>query len=128
MGCPACRIRQNFDTIHLVSNGKAVEETIGTAADNEVSLYTRDGNRVLMTHYCALTPDGNQPHFKAGPVAADRNVFEFEFVDASNLPDNAARHMRHVTMNLIDQNHLTEKWTMVENGKDTIIELNFVRR
>ncbi len=116
------------DTIRLVSNGKAIEETIGTPADNEVSLYTRDGDRVLMTHYCALTPDGNQPRFKTGPLAADRNNFEFEFVSATNLPDDAARHMRHVTMTLIDHSHFTEKWTMAENGKDTILELNFVRR
>jgi hypothetical protein len=116
------------DAIRLVSNGKAIEETIGTPADNEVSLYTREGDRVLMTHYCALTPDGNQPRFKTRPVAADRSSFEFEFVDATNLPDNAARHMRLVTMTLIDRRHFTEKWTMVENGKDTILELKFARR
>jgi len=32
------------NTIRLVSNGKAIEETIGTDDDNEVSLYTRLGN------------------------------------------------------------------------------------
>ena len=115
------------NTIRVVSNGRAIEETIGTAADNEVSLYTRAGNRMVMTHYCALTPDGNQPRFETGPLAADQNNFEFEFVSAANLPDDNARHMRHVTMKLIDSSHFTEKWTMVENGKETILELNFVR-
>jgi len=31
----------------LVSKGVAVEETLGTPGDNEVSLYTRDGKRHL---------------------------------------------------------------------------------
>lgn len=48
------------DTVRLISNGTAIEETIGTAADNEASIYTRDGDRILMTHYCAMTPDGHQ--------------------------------------------------------------------
>src|ERR1700722_7399682 len=48
------------DTVRLISNGAAIEETLGTAADNEASIYTRDGDRVLMTHYCAMTPGGHQ--------------------------------------------------------------------
>jgi hypothetical protein len=42
-------------TLALVSKGTAIEETIGTPGDNEVSLYTRDDRRILMTHYCALS-------------------------------------------------------------------------
>ena len=39
------------NSIRLVSNGKAIEETIGVPADNEVSIYTRDGARILLTHF-----------------------------------------------------------------------------
>jgi len=56
------------NTIRLVSNGKAIEETIGVPTDNEVSLYTRDADRILMTHYCAMTADGNQPRLETGPL------------------------------------------------------------
>lgn len=34
------------NTIALVSKGTAIEETIGTPEDNEVSLYTRDAGRI----------------------------------------------------------------------------------
>jgi hypothetical protein len=53
------------DTVRLISNGMAIEETIGTAADNEASIYTRDGDRVLITHYCAMTPDS----FSYSPIS-----------------------------------------------------------
>ena len=53
-------------TFAPVSKGTAIEETIGTPGDNEVSLYTRDGRRILMTHYCALTADGNQVRLETG--------------------------------------------------------------
>src|SRR5215813_2342187 len=47
------------NTIRLVSGGKAIEETIGTAAENEVSLYTVKDGRLLLTHFCAMTLDGH---------------------------------------------------------------------
>ena len=42
-----------IDSIRLVSNGRGVEATIGTAADNEISIYTRDNQRILVTHFFA---------------------------------------------------------------------------
>src|ERR1700689_1046940 len=47
------------NAIRMISSGRAIEETIGTAADNEVSIYARDDNRILLTHFCAMTPDGH---------------------------------------------------------------------
>jgi hypothetical protein len=45
------------DSIRLVSTGRGIEETIGTAADNEISVYARDNQRILMTRFCAMTPE-----------------------------------------------------------------------
>ncbi len=56
------------DTIRSVSSGKAIEETLGTADDNETSLYTRDGDKLLITHFCALTPDGHVARLATGPL------------------------------------------------------------
>jgi len=64
------------NSIRLVSNGTAIEETIGTAADNELSIYTRDGGRILLTHFCALTPGGHAAsvHLDDGPRSPLRKV------------------------------------------------------
>src|SRR5580693_7538634 len=116
------------DSIRLVSNGKAIEETLGTASDNEVSLYTRDGNRIVLTHFCALTPDGHQVRLVTGALAGVQGRIVFAFHDAMNLHSRSAPHMRQVIMTFTDSAHFSEKWTKTENGKDTIFEINFVRR
>ncbi len=116
------------DSIRLVSKGTAIEETLGTAADNEVSLYTRDGQRIVLTHFCALTPDGHQVRLETSALAGLQDRIVFAFHDATNLHTSAAPHMRQVIMTFTDSAHFSEKWTKTENGKDTIFEIKFVRR
>lgn len=115
-------------SIHLVSNGKAVEETLGTPADNEVSLYTRDGNRILLTHFCALTADGHVARLEAGSLTGAQSNLTFVFAGATNLHSPRAPHMRLVVMTFTDRDHFSEKWTKSENGQDTVFDLHFVRR
>jgi len=116
------------DSIRLVSNGKAIEETIGTPADNEVSIYTRDNNRILLTHFCAMTPDGHEARLETVPLSRAQERLTFTFTGATNLHSSGAPHMKLVVMTLIDHDHFNEKWTKTENGKDVVFELNFVRR
>lgn len=116
------------NSIRLVSNGKAVEETIGTPADNETSIYTRDGEHLLLTHFCALTPQGHIVRLAAQPLKATPDRLEFAFVSATNLPGPGAPHMRRVLITFSDHDHFTEQWTKSENGKDTVFDLHFVRR
>src|SRR5208282_4784694 len=99
------------NSIRLVSNGKAVEETIGTPADNEVSIYTRDKDRILLTHFCALTPDGHQARLETGPINGAPDSLTFVFRDAMNLHSHTAPHMRRVIMKITDHDQFTEKWT-----------------
>jgi hypothetical protein len=114
-------------TVRLVSNGQAIEETIGTPADNEVSVYTRDNRRILLTHFCAMTPDGHQARLETAPISGTPKQLTFVFRDAVNLHGTAAPHMRRVSMTFIDHNHYAERWTKIEGGKDTVFQLDFVR-
>jgi hypothetical protein len=114
-------------SVRLVSNGKAIEEVIGTPADNEVSLYTLDGDKILLTHYCAMTADGHQVRLQTPSLGAAPLALDFAFAGATNLHSKAAPHMRRVIMTIADHDHYSEKWTKTENGKDTVFELNFVR-
>ena len=116
------------NSIRLVSNGIALEETLGTPADNETSIYTRDNNRILLTHFCALTPDGHQARLETTPINGTPDGLTFIFRDASNLHSPAAPHMRRVFIQITDHDHFTEKWTKTEKGKDTVFNLNFFRR
>lgn len=119
---------QILDSIRLVSKGTAIEETIGTSSDNEVSLYTRDGNGLLLTHFCALTPDGHVARLHTRTLQRSPGPLEFTLVSATNLHDKAAPHMRRVLITFIDRDHFSEKWTKTEKGVDTVFELGFSRR
>jgi hypothetical protein len=116
------------NSMRLVSNGRAIEETLGTPADNEISIYTRDGNRFLLTHFCALTPDGHVARLETALITGAFDGLEFVFRDATNLHSLAAPHMRRVLLIIRDHDHFTEQWTKIEKGKDTVFDLNFVRR
>jgi hypothetical protein len=116
------------DSIRLASNGKAIEETLGTPADNEVSIYTRDNGHILLTHFCALTPDGHVARLETGPLSGAQEQLTFVFTGATNLHNSSAPHMRLVVMTLTDRDHFSEKWTKAEKGKDTVFDLNWVRR
>jgi hypothetical protein len=115
------------NTIRMVSNGRAIEETIGTAADNEVSIYARDNNRILLTHFCAMTPDGHVARLQTAPLHDRQNILTFLFRDATNLHSTAAPHMRRVVLTMVDPGHFTERWTRTEKGVDTVFDMNFVR-
>jgi hypothetical protein len=113
------------NTIRLVSNGTAVEETFENGHDNQmVTLYTPDGNRLAMTHYCSA---GNQPRMQTGAVTAAQKDFDFTFSGVTNLASPDAGHMRHLTLQIADRDHFTETWTWHEKGKDLTTVIRFTR-
>jgi len=116
------------DSIRLVSKGTAVEETLGTLADNEISVYTRDGKRLLLTHFCALTTDGHVVRLESAALQRTPGRIELTLVATSNLHDKAAPHMRRVLITFIDRDHFSEKWTKTEKGVDAVFDMNFSRR
>jgi len=119
---------QILDSIRLVSKGTAVEETLGTPDDNEVSLYTRDGTRLLLTHFCALTPDGHVARLETDALHGTPARLDFILAGVSNLHGKAGPHMRRVLITLIDRDHFNEKWTKTEKGVETVFDLSFSRR
>jgi len=113
-------------TFRLVSNNTALEETFQTAQDNQmVTLYTADGNRVALTHYCSI---GNQPHMETPAVGADANEFAFGFVSVTNLASSDDMHMHEMTLKIEDADHFSEKWTMHMKGKEQVETFHFSRK
>jgi hypothetical protein len=114
------------NTIRLVSNGTAVEETFQSSEDDQmVTLYTADGNRLALTHYCAA---GNQPRMETHAVTGDQREFDFSFTGITNLMNSNSGHMHHLVIQIADQDHFTEQWTWRENGKDRTTAIHFTRR
>jgi|SRR5215471_11300055 len=118
-----------INTIRLVSNDSAIEETFqskggGMHAQQMVTMYTPDGARMAMTHYCSM---GNQPHMQTEAVSADQREFDFSFTGAGNLSDEKAPHMHHMTLKIEDADHFTETWTMTGGAQEHTAVFHFVR-
>jgi hypothetical protein len=114
------------NTIRLVSNGTALEETFQSSEDNQmVTLYTPDGNRVALTHYCSM---GNQPRMETPALIANQSVFDFSFTGATNLANTADAHMHHMVLQIADRDHFTEAWAFTEKGKQRTETLHFTRK
>jgi general stress protein 26 len=75
-----------------------------------------------------MTPDGHVARLETDAISGLQDRLAFLFRGASNLHSPAAPHMRPMVVTFIDGDHFSEKWTKTENGKDTVFDLQFVRR
>jgi hypothetical protein len=113
-------------TFRLVSNDTALEETFQSDKDKEmVTMYTPDGSRVALTHYCSK---GNQPKMESPGVTATADEFAFTFTGATNLASPEDTHLHHLVLQIDDAEHFTETWTIHEKGHDTKRMFKFTRR
>jgi len=110
----------------VVSNGTALMERLAMAGEAEmVTLYSSDGPRVAVTHYCS---SGNQPQMSTGPITSDLKEFSFSFVRATNLASPEDGHMHHLTLTLEDASHLAQQWTWMDHGKAHTETFKFTRK
>jgi len=121
---PKGPVQVNFK---VTGAGSAVMSEITSAMhDHEdmISMFHMDGNRLLLTHYCAI---GNQPRMQA-ETSPDGKTITFTFVDATNLATPDAGHMQQMVLTLLDENHHTEKWTFVDHGKENVALFDLHRK
>ncbi|MFH0983761.1 MAG: hypothetical protein V2A79_19775 [Planctomycetota bacterium] len=103
----------------VVSAGSCVLETLNPHGADDVDMvtvYHLDGDRVMLTHFCAAN---NQPRMRAEPPPGDIKKLSFEFVDATNLSSPNEGHMHSLVLTFVDDQHFTQDWTYYENGKPT---------
>ena len=105
-------------TFRLTAGGSALMSEIlepaseKRGAEDMISMFHMDGERLLMTHYCAA---GNQPRMKL--VAAYGKAVSFDFMDGTNIGAGDG-HMQHVTITVPDADHHVEEWTFLDHGKE----------
>jgi hypothetical protein len=104
----------------IVAGGTSLlEREWGDKMPVMLTLYHVDGDRLLLTHYCMA---GNQPRMKAERYDASAGELEFRFLDATNLGNPNAGHMRNVKVQFLDDRHFSSEWQFFENGKQKFAE------
>jgi hypothetical protein len=113
-------------TYTLVSGGNALMESMkmpGSEPDM-VTIYHRDGDRLVATHYCSF---GNQPRMRTAAAPPDGKSIRFEFVDITNLKPGD-RHIKHLNVLFEDATHFTQEWTSAEGGKEEATVFKWSRK
>jgi hypothetical protein len=113
MGKEGKKVRVEY---RLTAGGSALVETLFPgSAEEMVSVYHDRHGKLAMTHYCMLH---NQPRMTLRK--ADKNTIELVFDGKGNDIDPAReKHMHAVAITFTDHDHIVEKWTMFDKGKDT---------
>jgi hypothetical protein len=107
----------------LTAGGSALMSEIQGMHDDMITMFHLDGDRLLMTHYCAV---GNQPRMMAS-ASPDGKVITFDFLDATNLSSPQAGHMHRMVLTMLDPDRHTEEWTFVSGSKETKVFFDLQR-
>lgn len=109
--------KQTTVTYTVISGGHALLESMQMPAPQPdmVTVYHRDGNSLVATHYCSI---GNQPRMRAPGLAPGGKSIRFRFADITNLAKPDAPHISHLTVLFEDANHFTQEWTSSASGKE----------
>lgn len=102
-------------TYKLVASGTALGELMEEPNMTMVTMYHLDGDRLMLTHYCAV---GNQPRMRAAAFKDGDPTLKFAFFDATSMPDKKASHMHNVAFTFHDADHFTQEWTFYKDGKE----------
>lgn len=113
----------------LTAGGSALFEhysdsSMGTG-NEMITMYHMDSGRLLLTHYCMA---GNQPRMQLKRFDPAKGELDFDFLDATGLPDESAGHMHRAQFRIANENRFTSRWEFVENGKLTFDEVQELTR
>ena len=98
----------------LTAEGSALREFMFPGQPHEMlNVYHEDGDRVLMTHYCAA---GSQPRLEIVP-AEEGDGLLLKFDSITNLPSPDAHFMHHAEYEWESEDRLNTVWYGSADGK-----------
>lgn len=118
---PSSPLRVRFS---LTAGGTVLmEEWLRGSQHHSLTLYHRDGNRTIATHYC---PQGNQPRLVLTRPANDRTL-RFSFADATDLDSERESHVVALSFDLSDRERIVRSETYREAGNEEASDMQLVR-
>jgi hypothetical protein len=117
-------------TYTLIGDGSTLIEATrpveGPATLTMTTMYSVDGDRLLATHYCDWK---NQPQMASKPITdPGMKSFTFSLVRVTGMKTSGAYHNTGAEIILEDQNHLTQRWRYIGNGKSGTSVFHLTRK
>jgi len=110
----------------VTGGGSAVVETLFPGAPHEMlTVYTSEGNDIVLTHYCA---GGNQPRMRAKGGAGGGEA-DFAFDGGANIDLATTDHMHSAKVWFLGPDELRNEWRSQAGGKPgMVVKMHFVRK
>src|SRR5262245_16565410 len=106
----------NTLTFRTKANGSAVVQTSGAGTKNEMeTILHMDGDKLLLTHYCALQ---NAPVLKFEKSSKPGEI-KFVFDGGTNFDPKVDAHFHEGTFQVKDKDTLEQHFTVFTNGQAT---------
>ena len=110
-------------TFEPISRGSALVERYEAGTTLTQTVYHPDGQRVLLTHYCA---QGNQPRLVAD-LTGPADHLPFTFLDVTNLAGAGASRMVACEFIFEDADHFTRSETYSNGSDDDVTTRRYTR-
>jgi hypothetical protein len=103
-------------TYRVTAAGSAVVETLFPGTGHEmVTMYTMEGDKLALTHYCAM---GNQPHMVLNAKSTATDLI-FDFAGGANINPAKDIHMHSAHIHFDSTDRITGEWVGYADGKPT---------
>lgn len=97
----------------VIAGGSAIEERMFANTPKEmVTLYHEKDGKLVLTHYCMLC---NRPSMTL--VKSDDKSLTFDLAKDSEIKVDTEKHMHSAVITFVDANHVTQNWTLFDQGK-----------
>jgi hypothetical protein len=90
-----------------------------------ITMYSLDGDHILAIHFCS---EGNQPIMKTGPISTANGKYDFVIERAYGLRSPEQLHMVELVVTLTDNDHFSQAWTNVHDGKRSTNTITLTRK
>jgi hypothetical protein len=108
----------------VTAGGAALEETLFPGTPHEmITLYHRDGDDLVLTHYCTA---GNQPRMKLRSASASEITFDYAG-QGVKAPEHDT-HMHAARLRFVGPDRLEAEWTLYKDGKQADVARFFLER
>lgn len=100
----------------VVSGGTVVQEILFPGSAHEMrSMFHRDGQDLVMTHYCAM---GNQPRMRLELHAATETELRFAFDGGTNFDPAKDLHVHSGFIRFEDPDTLKAEWAVYRGAQE----------
>ncbi len=122
---PMVKKGQPVATYHLTGGGTAVVEELFAGTPHAMTtVYHRDGDDLVLTHYCM---GGNQPRMRAKPTEGTSVSFAFD--GGTNLDPAKDEHMHAATFTFLSADEIRSEWLEHADGKPkTTVSMHLTRK